>query len=191
MLVEKIEDINRTKLNGKIIAFPTDTVFGVGAIIDDIEAINKIYKLKKRSFNKPLSILVANIEEILPYIKLPSEEIVKLMRQYWPGALTIIFEKTNIISEKITMGFNTIAFRIPNSQIALDILSKTGPLATTSVNFSGEEPLNSYQEIEKKFGENIDYIVAFNEESSNVSSTVIDVTNNTIKIVRQGQIEIK
>lgn len=190
MLVNKDIKLSKKDLEHKIIAFPTDTVFGVGALIDDEVAIEKIFELKHRDYSKPLAILAANIEDIMPYVKDVTEEIKELMNKYWPGALTIIFNKNDNVSSKITSGFKTIAFRIPNCKISLDILKQTGPLATTSVNISGEVPLNTFEEIEKHFNEKIDFIISENILSSNVSSTIIDVTSKNIKIIRQGEIKI-
>lgn len=190
MLVDKNIKLTKEEIKNKIIAFPTDTVFGVGALIDDLEAIDKIYELKHRDYSKPLAILASSIDDIIPYVKEVTEDVKEIMNKYWPGALTIIFNKNENVSDKITAGFKTIAFRIPNCNISLDILKQTGPLATTSVNISGNTPLNDYQEINKYFGENIDFIVSENVLSSNISSTIIDVTSNKIKIIRQGQIKI-
>lgn len=190
MLVNKNIKLSKDDLKGKIIAFPTDTVFGVGALLDDEIAIEKIFELKHRDYSKPLAILAASIDDIFPYVKDVSNEVIELMKKYWPGALTIIFNKQENVSSKITSGFNTIAFRIPNCDISLNILKQTGPLATTSVNISGEKPLTNYQEINEHFGDKIDYIVLENVASSNVSSTIIDVTTNIIKVIRQGEIKI-
>lgn len=190
MFIDNNNQISKEKLRGKVIAYPTDTVFGIGAMIDDLKAISKIYKLKKRSFDKPLAILASKVEDILPYIEMPSEEILNIMKKYWPGALTIIFKKNHSITSQHISRFDTIAFRIPNNTIALNILEKTGPLATTSVNISGNKPINTYQEIDKLFGDTIDYLFVKNVNSSNISSTIIDATNNHLKIVRQGEIKI-
>ena len=190
MLVDKNIKLTKEEIKNKIIAFPTDTVFGVGALIDDLEAIDKIYELKHRDYLKPLAILASSIDDIIPYVKEVTEDVKEIMNKYWPGALTIIFNKNENVSDKITAGFKTIAFRIPNCKISLDILKQTGPLATTSVNISGNIPLNDYQEINKYFGDNIDFIVSENVSSSNISSTIIDVTSNEIKIIRQGQIKL-
>ena len=160
MLVDKNIKLTKEEIKNKIIAFPTDTVFGVGALIDDLEAIDKIYELKHRDYSKPLAILASSIDDIIPYVKEVTEDLKEIMNKYWPGALTIIFNKNENVSDKITAGFKTIAFRIPNCNISLDILKQTGPLATTSVNISGNTPLNDYQEINKYFGENIDFIVS-------------------------------
>ena len=114
----------------------------------------------------------------------------EIMDKYWPGALTIIFKKSNIISDKVTSGFNTVGLRMPNSKIALQILNKFGLMATTSVNLSGSSPLNNIDDIINNFSDEIDYLVIDKQETSNVSSTVIDVSNGKYKILRQGDIVI-
>jgi len=189
MDVITLEQLLTKDIKGKVICFPTDTVYGVGALIDDDEAIDKIYHLKNRDKSKPLAVLTGtkNIEN---YVLEINDFSKKLMDQYWPGALTLIFKKSNIISDKVTSGFNTIGLRMPNSNIALQILNHFGPLATTSVNISGSEPLNNVDEIIKYFKDDIDYIVIDEEVKSNISSTVIDVTTIPFKILRQGDIKL-
>lgn len=191
MKIDTLDKLDKEELKGKIIAFPTDTVYGVGALIDDVEAIEKIYDLKKRDLQKPLAILAGKIEDILPYIEKPSPKVVEIMHQYWPGALTIIFKKSRLASDKLTRGLNTIGFRIPNEEETLTFLKRVGPLATTSVNLSGESPLNDPVSIDCSFGDKIDYIYYKNSNSSNVSSTVIDCSTDEIKILRVGEIKIK
>ncbi len=190
MFIESIDQISKEKLTGKVIAFPTDTVFGIGAKIDDSAGISKIYQLKKRDLHKPLVILASKVEDILPYIERPTDKVIDIMKKYWPGALTIIFQKKKSIHLILNNDIDTIAFRIPNSSIALSILEKTGPLATTSVNISGDKPINTYQEIADCFGDTIDYLFCKNVSSSKVSSTIIDATSNEIKIIRNGEIKI-
>lgn len=182
--------MDKKTLENKIIAFPTDTVFGVGALIDDPIAINKIYQLKKRDFNKPLAILAATFDDIKPFVTNVDTDIMNIIKANWPGALTIIFKKSEFAKNILDQNLDTLAFRIPNCQEALELLSKTGPLATTSVNISGESPINTYQQIKQLFGNQIDYIIEKNVKSSNVSSTIIDVSTGKIKIIRQGEIKI-
>ncbi|MCM1260073.1 MAG: L-threonylcarbamoyladenylate synthase [Prevotella sp.] len=191
MKISTIEPITKDTLQRKIIAFPTDTVYGVGAMITDTEAIEKIYRLKQRDFQKPLAILAASKEDILPYIETPSPDVFALMEQYWPGPLTIVFRKSKEVSNQLTRGLDTIGFRIPNEPVTLQLLKQVGPLATTSINISGEPPLNDPRSIEQAFGNQIDYLYAHNVQASQVSSTVIDATQSPIVILRQGEIHIQ
>ena len=183
--LDEILQFSKEKLYGKTICFATDTVFGIGALLDDNYGQRKIYKLKNRSEKKPLAVLAGSMEMVLKYVKEPSDEVKELMEKHWPGALTIIFDKK--------VGIGTLAFRVPDNKYTLELLNHFGPLATTSVNISGEAPLNSIEDINKVFGYRIDYIVKFPEDlpSSNLSSTVIKVEDEEILILRQGTIEIK
>ena len=194
MDVVTLEQLLKLQVNkdikGKVICFPTDTVYGVGASIEDNEAINKIYNLKHRDKSKPLAVLTGS-KNIEKYVLEISNEAKDLIDKYWPGALTIIFKKSNIISNKVTCNLDTIGLRMPNSQIALSILNHFGLMATTSVNISGSTPLNDIEEIKKHFGNEIDYLVIDKEETSNVSSTIIDASSSNLKVLRQGDIIIK
>lgn len=167
-------------LKHKIICFPTDTVYGVGAMFSDTYAIDKIYQMKNRSYSKPLANLCASISQIEELgISIPIDAY-NLMGKYWPGALTIIIKHQD----------QKISFRMPNSDIALQILSKFGIFATTSVNESGEKELNSFDEINEKFGEYIDYFIADEAPLSKVPSTVVDVSDGSVKVLREGAIKI-
>ena len=189
--VEQLLKLQTNKdIKGKVICFPTDTVYGVGALIEDNEAINKIYNLKHRDKSKPLAVLTGN-KHIEKYVLEISNEAKNLMDKYWPGALTIIFKKSNIISNKVTCNLDTIGLRMTNSKIALSILNHFGLMATTSVNISGSAPLNDIEEIKKHFSNEIDYLVIDKEETSNVSSTIIDASSSNLKVLRQGDIIIK
>ena len=183
--------LNKEDLKGKIVCFSTDTVFGVGALMNDVVAVKKIYALKHRDFNKPLAILASKVEDILPYVDSFPKEVRELMDKYWPGALTIIFNKNKNTENKVNEEFRTVGFRIPASSIALDILEKFGPMATTSINLSGEAPLNDYKSIVDAFGDKIDYIIEDTEPSINVSSTVVDASTDNWKILREGSVKIK
>ena len=183
--LEELLQLDPADLQEKVVVFPTDTVYGIGTIWTDYVGIEKIYDIKKRDGRKPLAVLAYSFEQIKDYIEIVNNSTIDLVNKYWPGAVTFIFKK------KVNFDYplETIAFRIPNSTTALEILRKFGPLATTSVNLSGEEPINNPTDIEKKFP-NIDYIVSDKEEFSSVSSTIVDLTTKEIKILRQGEIKI-
>ncbi len=179
--------IPKNNLKGKVIVFPTDTVYGIGAIYDDQQAIQKIYNLKERDAGKPLAILISDFNQVKDIVKIQNEKTNELIDKYWPGPLTLIFEK----KDDFDYPFKTIGFRIPNSKIALKILNHLGGLATTSVNYSGEKPINDIYEIEKTFKNEIDYIITDKETFSKTSSTVLDVTSKNIKVLREGTIKIQ
>lgn len=170
----------------KIIIFPTDTVYGIGTSLYNKKGIEKIYKIKGRNFNKPISVLCSNIEQIKTFAVL-NEDAIKLANHFWPGELTLIL-KTN---EKYFKYSNekTIGVRIPNNDIALSLIKKFGPLKTTSINESGKEPLNNINIIKDIYKDKVDLI--FENSSSNiskVSSTVLDLTNK-LNIIRLGNIK--
>ena len=169
---------------GRVIIFPTDTVYGIGTSIYDADGINRIYEIKKRPLDKKLACLCADFNQI-ESIAVVNESAKKLINKFLPGALTVILKTKEDIKEKI--GYDTIGVRIPNHQIALDILNENGPMLTTSVNESGNVPLNEYDEIVKEYNDLVDKIYSTNTESSNISSTVV-LAIDAIKILRLGEI---
>lgn len=188
----KKEEIKNIKsLKNKLIAFPTDTVYGVGALISDRKSINRIYELKERDLDKPLAVLVGSLEDAIELVEYLPKKAAELIIKYWPGALTIICKKNSSVPSVLNPKFDTIGIRMPNNKIALEILQKFGPLATTSINHSGDISLNDYNEIKELYNEKIDYIFENDEESSNVSSTVIEIKGDEIIVLRQGNIEIE
>lgn len=173
----------------KIIIFPTDTVYGIGCSVFDRKSINKIYVIKKRDQSKPLSVLCSSYEQI-EEIAIIDNIAKKIIDAFLPGELTIILKAKNNV--KIILNQETIGIRIPNSKTALNILNKFGPMATTSVNESGEAPLNSFEEISKKYSNVVDKIYPDEDEkSSNLSSTVIKVIDGKIELIRRGNISFE
>ena len=177
--MEKITLNNLLKI-GKIIIFTTDTVFGVGALFNDKDGINKIYEMKKRDYGKPLAVLCSDIAQVEEICVIP--DYAYKYTKYWPGALTIIAKDKN--------SDGTIGVRIPNSLVARKILNHFGPMHVTSVNYSGEKEINDIDEIFDLFSSYGDYLVVDTEELSKTPSTVISVVDSTVKVVRWGSIKI-
>lgn len=171
----------------KVIIFPTDTVYGIGTPIYDLEGIDRIYDIKKRDRSKPLACLCSDLNQIkaIAYV---NDLAIKLIDKYLPGPLTLILKSKDIVRDSI--GYETIGVRIPNHEIALSILRENGPMLTTSVNESGSAPINEYDEIVLKYSDLVDEIYMTNSESSNISSTVILCMDDTIKVLREGEIKI-
>ena len=170
----------------KVIIFPTDTVYGIGTPIFDIEGIERIYNIKHRPKEKPLACLCANLEQIesIAYV---TKDAKKLIDKYLPGALTLILNSKDEVIVKL--GYKTIGVRIPNSKIALDILNENGPMLTTSVNESGEVPENEYEDVLKDFGKYVDKVYDTDHKSSSVPSTVVLINDKSFKILREGEIK--
>lgn len=186
--LEQLLKINKNMLSGKTICFGTDTVFGIGVMVDAKIKIglNRIYQMKKRDLSKPLAILAPSTKSFLDFVDINYEKTDDLL-SLWPGALTLIFKKKDNKFDDVTT-LNTIGFRIPNSNVALSILNYLGLMATTSVNLSGQAPINDIKIIENEFSEFIDYLVTDPVATSEVSSTVIDISTSEMKIIRKGDL---
>ena len=171
-----------------VIIFPTDTVYGIGTPIFDIDGINKIYDIKHRSKDKPLACLCASLSQIED-IAVLNDDARKLIKDFLPGALTIILESKPEVCDKI--GYKTIGVRIPNNDLAISLLNENGPMLTTSVNESGKTPLNDYESIKNAYGNVVDKIYYDDEPSSSIASTVIMIIGNELKVLRSGSITIE
>ena len=169
---------------GAVIICPTDTIHGFSCGAFDKKAIDKIRRLKKRKDNKPFVFLASSISQIkkFAYIK-PKYE--KTLKKIWPAPLTVIL-KSKIKNEED----DTLAFRIPANKKIVSLIKKTGcPIVSTSVNISGEKPLN-HEKIIKNFTNKVEYILLSKTTQTNPSS-IADLTGDKIKMIRQGEISLK
>lgn len=188
------EEIERYLKAGKLIIYPTDTVYGVGGIIESEETIENIYKAKERNFKSPLIVLVSNMEKIekIAYINEKNrEKIEKLIKRFWPGGLTIILKRKDNVPDIMVSGGATVGVRMPEHEIALNIISRAGGmLPTTSANISGEATPKSYAELSEKFKSRVDIIVDGGECPIGSASTIIDMSDEP-KILRLGAISVE
>lgn len=185
--------INETLENGGVIAFETDTVWGIGCLPEKKDAITKIYNLKNRDTSKPLILMSSEAKNLFPYVKTVPQTAKKLIEKHFPGALTIVLEKSEITPNSITAGKNTVGIRVPNhiqfKNLCEAINGKV--LATTSANRSSEPPCKTYEEIRAKLGQNLGYILKNKgTNTSDSASTVVLITESSIKVLRQGSINI-
>ena len=188
------EEIERYLKAGKLIIYPTDTVYGVGGIIESEETIENIYKAKERNFKSPLIVLVSDMEKIekIAYINEKNrEKIEKLIKRFWPGGLTIILKRKDNVPDIMVSGGATVGVRMPEHEIALNIISRAGGmLPTTSANISGEATPKSYVELSEKFKSRVDIIVDGGECPIGSASTIIDMSDEP-KILRLGAISVE
>lgn len=175
--------------NGGIVAFPTDTVYGLGAIITDETAVEHIFEAKGRDEGKPLSILVSNISQVELLAAEVTDAGRKLMEAFWPGALTLIFPSRDSVSARITAGGKTIGIRMPDFRMTTDIISAAGaPLAAPSANISGKRSSVCAADVMEDLGGRVDMIIDGGTCPVGISSTVVDMTEKVPRILREGTI---
>lgn len=176
--------------NGGTVIFPTETVYGLGANALDAESSSKIYKAKGRPSDNPLIVHISDITQIDKLAKNISDKARILMEQFWPGPLTMILHKKEIIPYKTTGGLDTVAIRFPSNIIAQKIISKSNlPIAAPSANISGRPSLTDEENLVKEMSDKVDMIVLSENSDIGLESTVIDLTEEVVKILRPGYIE--
>jgi len=183
MIISK-DDFLKLNLKDEVFIIETDTVYGLGCLYNSEIGAKRILEIKNRSKEKFFSILVSNINQAKE-LTVNFESCLDIMNKYWPGALTIIFNKSEKIKEYITPT-NTVGLRMPNDLTTLEILDKFGPMIMTSVNISGEPPIVKFSDC-LKFESSVDYIIK-GPDLNGIPSTVYDAVNN--KVLRQGSIKI-
>ena len=179
--------------NDGVIIFPTDTVYGIACNCFSEKAIKKVFDIKKRPENKPINVLSNNLDKIKLVSRNISEKEEFLINKYMPGALTIILDKNEKVSDILTAGLDTIGVRIPKNNISLRILENVSyPLATTSANISGDSAGIKTSDFLKEFDGVVDAIIDGGETDLKVASTIVRVeSDNKLKIIREGTLKIK
>jgi L-threonylcarbamoyladenylate synthase len=169
------------------VAFPTDTVYGLGAVVSDPVAIARIYRAKGRSEEKAISVLLADVGALSGVARRPSAAAMKLARRYWPGALTLVVRRHPSLPPELSHT-GTVGLRIPDHPVALALLKAGGPLAVTSANRSGGRNPRTAQDVLNAIGGQIELILDGGVTPGGVPSTVVDCTSNPVKILREGPI---
>jgi L-threonylcarbamoyladenylate synthase len=174
---------------GGIIAYPTETFYGLGADATNEKAIKKIFAVKGRDFKNPISLIISKPDDIYPLVKNVPEKAKILMAAFWPGALTIVFQASDKISTLLTAGRGKIGLRISSHPIAQTIVQKLKkPITATSANLSGTPECSLASEVIKQIGDKVDAILDWGETQGGKASTIIDVTCDPPVILREGAI---
>jgi len=187
------EKLNTTLKNGGIIAFVTDTVWGIGCLPDNKKAVDKIYEIKQRDTSKPLILMSDKKEYLYPYVKNVCVNAKSLMEMYFPGALTIILDKSDKTPDYLTSNKDTVGIRVPDNKVFQKLCSMIDGhvLATTSANISGQSPALNYKTALKNLGGLVDIIIEDEDEkATGEPSTVAGVFESEITIYRQGKVKI-
>ncbi|WAA12188.1 L-threonylcarbamoyladenylate synthase [Fervidibacillus halotolerans] len=186
----QIMEAARWLQKNEVVAFPTETVYGLGANAKSDEAVTKIFEAKGRPSDNPLIIHISDQREVEQYVEEIPEVATKLMHSFWPGPLTIILrKKEGILSDRATAGLSTVAMRMPDHPIALALIRASGlPLAAPSANISGKPSPTKFQHVLNDMNGKIAGIIDGGNTGVGVESTVIDCTGSTPMILRPGGI---
>lgn len=177
---------------GGLVAFPTDTVYGLGAWSSLREAVARIYQVKERPQNMPLPLLLADTFQINE-VAYPVPQIAWLLaRNFLPGALTLVLHKSKSVPDSITAGGVTVAVRVPAHPIPVALAQGLGaPIVGTSANLSGKPSSITADEVHSQFGDKIDFVIDGGRCLGGKESTVVDVTGEVPVILREGAISLE
>lgn len=174
---------------GGVVAFPTDTLYGLGADATNEMAVKRIFQVKKRPTDLPLPLLVADMSQLSQVAAFVPELAWRLARCFLPGGLTLVLPKAEAVSSIITAGSSTVAVRIPAHPVALALIRSLGsPITGTSANLSGRPAPSTAQEVYQQLGEEVDLILDGGRCPGGVESTVVDVSGEAPLILRQGAV---
>jgi L-threonylcarbamoyladenylate synthase len=173
--------------SGGTIAFPTDTVYGLAVDPFNSQAIKRIYAIKERSMEKAIPILIGDLQQLERLVSEINEFAKILAQNFWPGPLTMILQKAPILPEALSL-YPTIGVRMPNHEFAINLMRRTGPLATTSANISGDANPRTGLDVLSQLGGRIDLLLDGGETPGAIPSTVVDISSEPIRLLREGPI---
>lgn len=185
----KLEEPAQIIKNGGIVVFPTETVYGIGANALNAEAVKKIYEIKKRPLSKPITLLVNSIDMIKRVAKDITPFEYAIIKKFFPGPLTIILQKKDVVPDIVTSGGSTVGIRMPANEIALELINRAGvPLATPSANISDKPSKTNIKDVMSDFPEGVDCFIDGGKSKIGVASTIVQVIDGVPHILRQGTI---
>ena len=186
---KKLQEVANIIRQGGIVVFPTETVYGIGTNGLDSKAISKVYHVKQRPLNKPISLLVSSLEMVKAVTENISDIEYKLMEAFFPGPLTIILKKNKLVPNNLTNNTDTVGIRLPDNIIARKLIEYANvPIATPSANISGKPSGINIQEIIKDFGDKVDYYIDGGPSKLGIGSTIVKIDGNEPIILRKGSI---
>ncbi|BHH83315.1 L-threonylcarbamoyladenylate synthase [Desulforhopalus sp. 52FAK] len=176
---------------GRIVAFPTETYYGLAVDPENPLAVDRLYQLKKRPVHKPLLLLVDHVSWLGKLTTGIPDEFIPLMGKYWPGPLTLIFPAADTVDPKVSAGTGTVGIRISPNPIASQLVKRFNRAITaTSANTSGMDPAKSAKDVLDIFGDSVDYILDGGFTNAGLCSTIVGIEKSTLTVIRQGAINI-
>ena len=175
---------------GGVIAFPTDTVYGLGAGIYIESAVERLLKVKRRPAKMALPILLADAAQIHEVAKGLPAFAWRLIKEFWPGGLTLVVYRSKVVNDIITAGGDTVALRIPDHPVPRALIRGSGmPVIGTSANISGQPAVLTAEDVRRQLGDSVDLIIDGSPAPRGIESTVVDVTGDVAVILREGAIK--
>jgi L-threonylcarbamoyladenylate synthase len=198
LLIKRAVEVFRS---GGVVVFPTDTVWGVGVVASETQAIERFYSIKEREKEKPTAVLVGDLKMAKEY-GVFNEEARNLAEEYWPGGLTIIVPaRKDQVSELVLGERSNVGLRVPSHKITLILTEQLGEgIVSGSANFSGDPAPGEYGDINKKFLERVDYVLwpgnglvkgNIYESGGQLPSTVVDTTKKPFVVLREGKVRLR
>jgi len=176
--------------SGGLVAFPTDTVYGVGALAFDGKAVKSIYVAKDRPIEKAIPILIADMEDMEKVgVNIP-ETAYKLASRFWPGPLTCVIPKKPTLPEAVS-AIATVGVRVPDHEVARALLRAAGPMAVTSANISGKDSPSTAEDVFGQLNGRVELIIDGGKTPGGTPSTLVDCTTSQLTILREGPISLK
>lgn len=170
----------------KIVAFPTETVYGVACLFNDLESLDRIMEIKNRNPNKAVTLMLSHKDDVKKY-GFVDEGTQRVIDKFMPGKMTIVLKRLESVDPRNVSGKDTIGIRIPDSSFVLFLIDQTGPLSVTSANLSGHENTTNEKEVLAQLDGRIDMVVK-GQTTSATASTVVDLSHGDVRILRNGVI---
>lgn len=184
-----LEYTTRLILSGKVVAFPTDTFYGLGADPFNLAAVSEIFRIKRRAAERPLPLLVASLDQAADLTNDPPALFFRLAERFWPGPLTLVVPASRQIPLKVTANTGKVGLRWPRAPLAVALIAAAGrPLTGTSANLAERPACSTAEEVEKQIGDTLSLILDGGPTQGELASTVVDLVGEHPRILRPGGI---
>ena len=178
-------------LRGGVIAFPTDTLYGLGCSLFDVSAVEMVARLKRRDLSLAVISLIPETNQVYGLAAEVGEAAERLMARYWPGPLSLIFRASRMVPARVQGAGGTVALRCPKDTLSQRLLDRIGgPVVSSSANLSGQRPAETAEEVVRIFGNQLDLVIDGGPRHGGVPSTLVDVTGPRPRLLRRGVIDV-
>ncbi len=188
----ELEEAVRSLNSGGVVVFPTDTLYGLGADVFSLAALQRIFSIKYRRADLALPVLVAGLDQVEAVAQPMSAQAQRLAERFWPGPLTLVMRRSPDLPGLVTGGADTVAVRMPGHPVPLELARRLGrPITGTSANRSGQPDLLDLSALENQLGNLVDHIIQTGPVPAGTASTIVNVTGDTPQLLRGGAISLE